>query len=288
MMIKKGITQWKGVDADQFSESILVVLVIYKMKIGESLAFKSLTKALQLNNQSGTLFIYDNSPQPQAYERNENWKTIYRNDPANPGVSKAYNEGFLIAKSENKKWVLLADQDTEFEEDIFFKYKMGIDKNPDIQLLVPVMKDTGGIVSPFHFYLGRGFRLNRIEPGIHWLSKKKVINSGLMISLSLFEQSGGFDEQFGLDFSDLAFIQKISPHKSSFFVIDSTGRHSLSSDERHSIDETLARFQLFCQASNTFSERGGNFWVNGWKYIRAAILGLKYLDIRFITIAYTK
>ncbi len=122
---------------DHFLDSLLIVLVIYKMKIGESPAFVSLTRALQFSHQSATLFVYDNSPRPQNIEQNENWKIEYQNDPTNPGVSKAYNEGFTLAKTENKKWMLLVDQDTEFEKDSLLIYKIAVEENKYEKILSP-------------------------------------------------------------------------------------------------------------------------------------------------------
>src|SRR5579859_5229563 len=90
-----------------FCNSVLVVLVIYKMKIAESPAYQSLTAELICSKKSAALFFYDNSPQPQESLVDQCWTTYYHHDPSNPGVSKAYNEGFKKAKALNKKWLLL-------------------------------------------------------------------------------------------------------------------------------------------------------------------------------------
>ena len=46
----------------------------------------------------------------------DGFRIHYISDPTNPGVSKAYNVGFELARQLNKKWLLLLDQDTVFPD----------------------------------------------------------------------------------------------------------------------------------------------------------------------------
>ncbi len=273
---------------NNFLEELMVVLVIYKMEINESPAFKSLTTSLQSINQKTAIFIYDNSPNAQTHTHNRNWMITYRNDVSNPGVSKAYNEGFKCTKDQGKKWMLLADHDTVFERDFFLKCKVVVEENEAEKVFVPVMIDSKGIVSPFHFKWGRGVRLKNINGGKYLLTEKKFINSGLLISCELFELSGGFDEQFKLDFSDLAFIERLKSATKTFVLIDSRCAHSLFASKRTTLQESLERFNVYCQSANLFVKRTGDFWVTIWKYIRAVAFFCRYFDWRFITLAFAK
>jgi len=270
---------------DIFFEELLVVLVIYKMKISESMAFNSLTTALQSMNQKTSIFIYDNSPSTQTHTRYENWSITYHSDPSNPGVSRAYNKGFNCAKDQGKKWMLLVDQDTIFEKDFFLKYKAAIEENVSEKVIVPILRDSKGIVSPYHFHFGRGTRLEKISTGQYQLAEKKFINSGLMISCELFELSGGFDERYKLDFSDLAFIERLKSVTRAFLVIDSKCTHSLSATKRSSLVEILVRFKIYCQSANLLGNQTGNFWVIIWKHLRAILFFCRYFNWRFITLA---
>jgi len=267
---------------NNFLDDLMVVLVIYKMEISESPAFNSLTVALQSINRMTSIFIYDNSPNALEYKPNENWMITYRNDPSNPGVSKAYNEGFKCGKALNKKWMLLVDQDTEFEKDFFTKCKSGTEVNENEKVFVPIMVDLKGIVSPFQFRFGRGVRLRKIEAGQHQLAEKKFINSGLLISVDPFELSRGFDERYKLDFSDIAFIERLKSVTRTFFVIDSKCTHSLFTTKCSSLEETLARFKIYCQSANLLGNQTGNFWVLIWKHLRAIKLSLRFRSLGFI------
>ncbi len=208
-----------------FLDDLMIVLVIYKIEMNESPALHSLTAALQSMNQMTSIFIYDNSPNAQTHTHNKNWTTTYRNDVSNPGVSKAYNEGFRQAQAFGKRWMLLVDQDTVFEKDFLLKCESAIEADPDEKVFVPIMMDLKGVVSPFDFRFGRGIRLKKINTGQHQMMKLKFINSGMLISTNLFELSGGFDERYKLDFSDLAFIEKLKSVAKTFSVIDSKCAH---------------------------------------------------------------
>ena len=267
-----------------FLDDLMVVLVNYKMEISESPAFNSLTMALQSMHQKTSIFIYDNSPNAHTHVPHEDWIIIYQNDPSNPGVSKAYNEGFKCAKAQNKKWMLLIDQDTVFEKGFFLKCKSAVEANENEKIFVPIMVDLNGIVSPFQFRFGRGVRLREIETGQHQLAEKKFINSGLLISLDLFELSGGYDERYKLDFSDLAFIERLKSVSRTFLVINSKCTHSLFTTKRSSLEETLVRFKIYCQSANLLGNQTENFWVYIWKHLRAIKLSLRFRSLGFIKI----
>lgn len=271
---------------NNFFEELLVVLVIYEMEISDSPAFISLTASLQSTSQKALIFIYDNSPNAHTHTSNKDWEITYRHDPSNPGVSKAYNEGFKNAKVKNKKWMLLADQDTEFEKDFFLKCKSAIEAYYQEKIFVPIVMDLKGIVSPFVFRFGRGIRLKNVQAGQYTLAKKKFINSGMLMECDLFEKAGGYDERFKLDFSDLAFIERLKSVTRTFLVIDSKCTHSLFATRRSSLEETLVRFKIYCQSANLLGNQTGNLCVFVWKHLRAIVFSFKYFDWNFIAIAF--
>src|SRR5688572_24441325 len=99
---------------DAFVDEILFVIVLYKKQPAESLAYISIRNATQGSSVQPAIFLYDNSP--EAHTLNVGG-IIYRHDPENGGVSKAYNEGFLVARDTEKKWLMLLDQDTAPDAD---------------------------------------------------------------------------------------------------------------------------------------------------------------------------
>src|SRR5205085_854192 len=126
------------------------------------------------------------------------------------------------------KWMLLADQDTYFPVDVFDQYRLAC-REPQGRLLAPVLVDDDGIVSPFRQRFGWGTRLKNQPIGNVNLNNACAINSGLLISVDLFKEVGGYDERVRLDFSDIYFFQKLKSLTEYFVVLDTVCRHSLSS-----------------------------------------------------------
>jgi GT2 family glycosyltransferase len=270
--------------ADNFFSELMVVLVIYKMDIGESSAFTSLTDALRFVNQKTSVLIYDNSPYPHKHSNtvNENWVVSYRNDPSNPGVSKAYNEGFKHAKEKAKKWMLLSDQDTRFPATFFESVGTSMTNHPADELFAPIIKGDSKLISPFRFKFGKGFVLQSIEVQCYSLDELKFINSGLLISTTLFEKCNGYDERFPLDFSDLAFIQRLKKYNDKFIVIKATCSHNLSSDER-TFSKSVNRFAHFVNASRMYGRIYNQrliFFVS--RSLRAIKLSFRFRSLGFI------
>jgi GT2 family glycosyltransferase len=267
-----------------FLADLLIILVVYEMKVSESPAFKSLTRALQLSRQMTTLFIYDNSLKCREVESDGNWKIIYRHDPSNPGVSKAYNEGFAFAKSENKKWMLLIDQDTFFPNDLFHRYYTLLSTHK-IPIIVPRLVDNRGVVSPFRFYLGSGHRQKKIPDSVT-LSLKKYffINSGLFIATGLFENAGKYDERLPLDFSDLSFVYRLRKRNDFFVLAEITCEHDLSGTRPATLTVRLNRFKAYLRASRLFklSYEPWALMMPIRSLLRAIVLSIRHKNFQFL------
>ncbi len=274
-------------DQYDLEEYLLVVLVVYEMKINESPAFNSLCKASP--QRPITFFIYDNSQYPQSIPIT-NWAITYCHDQSNPRVSKAYNEGHKIAKSLNKKWLLLADQDTEFPINIFLDYSNAIKNYSDARVFAPVLFDSKGLVSPFRLLWGKGRRTKEIKSGEYSLDKYKIINSGTLISVEAFEKAGGCDERFPLDYSDLSFSDRLMVNDPDFILITSRCKHNLSATkEEKDLSMELARFKSFCNAVRLYKKISVRFVSIPWIVLpRALKLSLEMRDSGFLKIAISK
>lgn len=237
---------------NNFLEQVLVVLVIYETNIAESVAYRSLTQALTVARSSTTLFIYDNSSLLQQPPRHGLWSVHYFHDPSNPGVSKAYNEGFRLAMKKNMKWLLLVDQDTFFPPNSFDEYFRVALKH---SIVVPTLRDKLGIVSPLKFYFGGGQREKSFEnKPVLKLSDFLFHNSGLLISTEAFEKAGGYDENLPLDFSDFAFVYRLRHHHQEFAIADFSCAHRLATSEVTSLDKRLVRFESYFFSAKYFKK----------------------------------
>jgi GT2 family glycosyltransferase len=261
-------------------EDLLVILVLYEMSLNDSAAFKSLSRALQSKNCS--LFVYDNSSQAQTVE-GENWNIIYRHDASNPGVSKAFNEGFKKAKELNKKWLMLADQDTVFPEHVFEKYFTGVARLGE-EVFVPVLKDKGGIVSPLKFYWGGGHRIKSLDKEVQLPVQKYFFhNSGIFISTNAFGKAGGYDENLALDFSDFSFAKRLGEHFLCFRVLDVVCSHDLASTSPQALDRRLSRFKHYQKSASLFNETYlQSSLLMPRVFLRAIKLSWQYRTLKFI------
>jgi GT2 family glycosyltransferase len=189
-----------------------------------------------------------------------------------------------MAASLGKKWLLLLDQDTHFPVDTIENYHAALTAFPGENCFVPQLKDRMGVISPFKFRLGNGFRVSSVMAGIQNFQKLHVVNSGLMISANAFRQANGYDEHFPLDFSDYAFIERIrSPHP-TFVLLPLSANHQHSSSQQISMHEELKRFKHFVSAANLFKKKyhPGNLLIILRPFLRALKLSARHKTIVFV------
>jgi rhamnosyltransferase len=274
-------------DQYDLEENLLIALVIYEMKINDSPSFNSIMKAS--SQKPAAFFICDNSkisqPIPSTY-----WTIIYHHDPSNPGVSKSYNEAFKTAKQLNKKWLLLADQDTEFPPTIFYDYSNAITCYPQIGIFAPCLFDSQGLVSPFELRWGKGKRLKTVNETVCSFKKFKIINSGMLISLDAFEKAGGYDERFPMDYSDVSFLDRVCKSDPHFVLTPSRCHHHFSATEKViDLSTELDRFKSFCKAVQLYKKTSASFVSAIWIIVpRALKLSLQMKSLKFLKIVFAK
>jgi rhamnosyltransferase len=231
-------------------EKVLFVIVLYKQALKSSNAFQSLAPVIAEHGKKIAVFVYDNSLTPHA---DDTQCLRYIHDSSNAGVSRAYNAASVFAKVNGFKFLLLMDQDTHFPEKIFNSYSQAVAANPHIHIFAPVAKDSQRVYSPFRMIRGRGIALSVLKPGVHSLKDVAVINSGLLISLEAFERTGGYDERFPLDFSDINFCERLAENCFKIYLINESIVHhhssSVNTEVKKRFDTYLAALVLFKKLS---------------------------------------
>lgn len=233
------------------NSSIYVVIVLYKVGLEESTAYRTLIKA----NGITEFLVYDNSPEADTKRAEYPATATYIHDAENSGLSKAYNLAAQKAKAFGKDHLLILDQDTHFAADAWKKYKEQTQFNG---IVAPIVQTKQGmILSPVKI---RGIRkriLSDVEPGDYSLYDFAVINSGCLVPISLFEQCGGYSEKVNLDFSDFQFQIRARKVSLSFRLIDTCAIQDFSNECRDA-NKLLSRYAryLFCAKNfetDTFS-----------------------------------
>ena len=228
--------------------SILVVIVLYKCKLIDSISFRTINKQVTENkNYKISFFIYDNSPErdlniglAQKYS-----KIIYYNDKSNPGISKAYNMASRYAISEGYNWLLFLDQDTSLPDNILCKYVEAIKTNPKINLFLPKVRVGNRYISPCRFYMRQGHIMKSVPTGQLDLKRYSAINSGIMIEVNAFEKAGGYNEAIYLDYNDHEFMMRYKKFFRYAYVINAEVVQDFAclSDN---IDTLIKRYKILC------------------------------------------
>jgi rhamnosyltransferase len=280
----------------KFVDTIVGVLVLYKIKLEESSSFVTLTNSLQKLQASLDLVVYDNSPNPMLkssdFSQKANWKIHYIHDSTNPGVSKAYNEGAKIGQKLNKKWILLLDQDTTFSSNIMESYFNATEMSQSQNIFAPYLyqENPSILLSPSGYNFKRGFPIkntDHLKSGITSLYGKTLLSSGLLINLMTFQDLGGYNNNLKLDFSDFYFMDQFRKLYSSFYLIDSKCLHELSRTDETSLEKSIERFSICCESAHHFSENAFEFFqIIFYLFLRSSMLSLKYKSWIFQKILY--
>lgn len=219
-----------------------MVVVLYQMRLEHGNAFKTIVRP----NSELSLYIFDNSPQPQHDQSEFGSNVYYIHDGSNPGLSYAYNRAAEYGEQIGAQWLLLLDQDTYFPEDIINKYLRAIAESPDVKLFAPLMQIAGGrYISPVKYGIfSMRAHKNKIC-GVLDSSRFGVINSGMFVNIDSFEAVGGYNEKVWLDHSDYEFLRRYSSKYDKLFVLDVVC-HQEFSNEVQTKEQKLARFAIFC------------------------------------------
>jgi GT2 family glycosyltransferase len=192
---------------------ILAVVVLYKRKLEESQTIRSLTGAFERHPElrdSISVLIWDNSPAPLA-ERKLPFPFEYRHSSHNVGVSGAYNRALEIAENLSCTWMLLLDQDTTIPDYYLSRlqtYAGPLESNREIAAIAPFLLAGTRTISPG---IIRFYGITLMVPPFSGVYPKEVYagNSGTLVRVAALKESGGYDENFWLDFSDIVAFHRL-------------------------------------------------------------------------------
>lgn len=270
------------------TEDLLAIVVIYNTAVNESLSLRT----LEDNKLKLDVVVYDNSPVPFLKNAGNPFRYLqinYLHNPSNPGVSTAYNYAADLGRKMNKRFLILLDQDTKLPSNALTTYLEAINSYPSHHLFAPRLNFQGKLFSPCKYLFKRGYHLKNITAGEHSLRKMNFLNSGLLISLVMYTQVGGYDESIKLYFSDFEFIDRVKMHLDAFILLNIEYEHELSSGDRSDKEKAITRFTFFCRDGRS-AAKSGIAWVQYCLTIglRAFKLSIYFKDTKFLCIFYTR
>ena len=187
--------------------TIFAVIVVYKKKLDESPALRSLRASLGCLDKSQDLrlkiLVYENeSSGIEACGLAGN--VVYHSSPSNGGLVSAYNFALRMATAEGFDWLLTLDQDSTVPESFVSRLAMIareiLDKE-EIAGIVPHVVSRRTFISPHLRKRGRWVRLAEEFSGIPE-GEVCAINSGTTWRTSALREVGGFNPLFWLDYLD--------------------------------------------------------------------------------------
>lgn len=262
-----GVAKTRNVSFNEFLEELQIVVVSYRIPITESATWHSLLST----SRSFNLLIYDNSPRSQVIPTGTSFGITYYHNPSNPGLGTAYNYAAALATNTGRKWLLLLDQDSTMPSDFVDHYYTAIQVNADGYFFAPIQLSRGKVISPFRFKDGWTRRKDLWNPGTYSFTDFRVINSGCLICLELFQEAGGYLETLPLDFSDVFFQERVKSKCPSFELIDLVLSHDHSAANTKDMEAVKSRFQTFCWSARkmqVLTKTKGAYW---WTSLKRAL-----------------
>lgn len=235
--------------------SLLAVIVLYKMRLEDSIALRTLREAAHTLSAplSLQILVYDNSPAMQIGEFPQD--LLYIRSEQNLGLAAAYNEACRIAREIPADWLLTLDQDTTIPPHFLSKLAPILDRiagDARVAAVVPRLVEGERTLSP-HWFACDIFR--RLFPtAFTGIPERSVyaFNSGSTFRVTALEQIGGYNELFWLDYSDAYLFRQFHFHGFRMFVAgDLILQHELSVLNA-STRMSDARFQNIVEAGCAF------------------------------------
>lgn len=180
---------------------------IFTSCAGIMITYNELPDSTTINRALGSIgafIIVDNSTDSQIIRKlDESIGQLERvkivHNRMNLGISRAINIGLKEAKNLGKKFVFILDGDARVNKEYFSEcYRTWIKlekQNIKVGIVCPIVMDEG-LVPSLNFSNGFSYI-------------KDAINSGIMTSVEVFEETGGFDEGLFVESADFSFTDRV-------------------------------------------------------------------------------
>lgn len=247
-------------------------IVVYNKYISESASCNSL-------KGHENVIVYDNSQEKYLKKnklQSEENGYEYITNGENVGLSRAYNSIIeIIQKKENEFYISWFDDDTTIPESYFEEMEQWVQKEK-FDLLLPVVIDNGGVLSPS--YIWAGFYPRRIKKIENIKGNITAINSGLCVSWRVYKKVK-YDENLFLDYVDHVFVNDAKREGFSLKVVNAVINQSFSETLARNKKQVESRFAIYAK---DFSNAYHSPLAKMFLMIRGARRSVKYRTVSFI------
>jgi hypothetical protein len=238
------------------NHSIQIVIVLYKIKLEDSLSYKTLCNYISVLSFNYELLIYNNSPEFYIEEK-ENYFVM--NAEYNKMLAGAYNFALQRAIKNNRNWLLLLDQDTYLSEEYFKQLNLSLNNNENVAAIIPKLQSSQIHLSPKSCcsLIGHWGKMSNLQTkGIIKNKTIQAFNSAALISVQSLQKIGGFSLDFPLYELDYWVFYHLSKNKEQFYLMDVVLSHDLTMlDYRNKM--TSQRYDSIISAEFKFSKQLG-------------------------------
>lgn len=240
-----------------------------------------------------SLAIWDNSPEPigdgeLAWIQDQFPGSTYEHHPENESLAVIYNQTIRRYFNTNLSSIydklILFDQDSRFSEDVLDAIERGFEGNPEINVLLPIVRTKNSIVSPARLYGCWGRPFSKLNPGIRSSRYLTAINSGMAIrGTYLVRDFSGYDERLRFYGTDNYFMKKYAETNPHVAILSAVIDHDLSRDNPESPEIRLWRHRDLIRGI-LVTESG---WISSivahiYCFIYSLKTALRYRDKRFL------
>ena len=256
---------------------LYVVIVLFKKKLEESIAFKSLNH-LKANIK---IIIWNNSPEIQFEKTN-----IEYHEEKNMTLPIIYNSMAKKYLKSSNDFLMISDDDTNYTnynfEELFDILKLNQNQSG---IFIPQLYANGKLVSPGKRFLFKGKYIKSINDGL--IKSKNILgmNSGLIISYECFNKMPLlFDERLKFYGTDTDFFIRYENYFELIYVLPFKIEHDLSENNNNDVSRAIFRFKDDSFAINhTFKQ--SSFFIKIllklFLFYKAIKLNIKYKSIEF-------
>lgn len=236
--------------------SIVIILVIYKTRLADSVTYQRLQRCRDVLSWADTkLIVYNNSPETPLQESGQ---YIAVNAERNEKLAAAYNYALQYATENRYEWLMLLDQDTELTEEYFSELRKFFDskKSGNTAAVVPMFKNKSLFLSPrrYNAVTGPVWGKKNIGPGETY-TYMSAFNSCAVINVKAILSISGFPEEYPLDALDTCYFYRLHRAGYVFHVIPVTMTQNLSVLDYKSM--TIERYMCIVEADKRMAQEIG-------------------------------
>jgi GT2 family glycosyltransferase len=187
------------------------------------------------------VFVWDNSPEAvdedeQVWLRNSFPHCMYHSASQNIPLAQIYNyviRTYFQSGDYTNDWLLLLDQDSSFDCNLFLTAEEAARAHPTVRLLLPMVRSVGIYISPARLFYFKGLLYKKMPRGLIYSKYKTACNSGMFIGREFLRSFAGYDPRLRFYGTDNFFVREYARSEPSIVVLEAVIDHDLSRNNKN-------------------------------------------------------